>query len=243
MDPSSLKDLVEFMAKSLVDKPDEVEVNEVVGEQTTVVELKVAKEDLGKVIGKQGRTARSMRNSFSPPVFTGYYNVGWIKSAHGIRGELFLRTNADRADWAEDVDTLALLPKGGTSLEEFKIVSMSPHKDGWIVKLLGVTDRNRAEELAKSSVYIDENLLEAEPGKSVYLKQILGFEVVDKNGLVLGRVRGFSSNGPQDLLNLELAGGGEALVPLVDAFLVFIDFDKKQITMDLPPGLINLEED
>lgn len=61
MDPSNLKDLVEFMAKALVDKPEDVEVNEVIGEQTTVVELKVAKEDLGKVIGKQGRTARSMR--------------------------------------------------------------------------------------------------------------------------------------------------------------------------------------
>ena len=61
MDHTNLKDLVEFMAKSLVDKPDDVEVNEIVGEQTTVVELKVAKEDLGKVIGKQGRTARSMR--------------------------------------------------------------------------------------------------------------------------------------------------------------------------------------
>ena len=61
MDHMSLKDLVEFMAKSLVDKPDEVEVTEIVGEQTTVVDLKVAKEDLGKVIGKQGRTARSMR--------------------------------------------------------------------------------------------------------------------------------------------------------------------------------------
>jgi predicted RNA-binding protein YlqC (UPF0109 family) len=61
MDNSSLKDLVEFMAKALVDEPENVEVNEVVGEQTTVVELKVAKVDLGKVIGKQGRTARSMR--------------------------------------------------------------------------------------------------------------------------------------------------------------------------------------
>lgn len=60
-DPSSLKDLVDFMAKSLVDQPDDVEVNEVVGEQTTVVELTVAKDDLGKVIGKQGRTAKSMR--------------------------------------------------------------------------------------------------------------------------------------------------------------------------------------
>ena len=61
MDPCSLKDLIEFMARSLVDEPGEVEVNEIVGEQTTVVELKVAKNDLGKVIGKQGRTARSMR--------------------------------------------------------------------------------------------------------------------------------------------------------------------------------------
>ena len=60
-DTSSLKDLVEFMAKALVDQPDHVEVSEVVGEQTTVVELTVAKEDLGKVIGKQGRTAKSMR--------------------------------------------------------------------------------------------------------------------------------------------------------------------------------------
>ena len=60
-DPGSLRDLVDFMAKALVDHPDEVEVNEVVGEQTTVVELTVSKEDLGKVIGKQGRTAKSMR--------------------------------------------------------------------------------------------------------------------------------------------------------------------------------------
>ena len=56
-----MRDLIEFMAKSLVDKPEEVEVTEVANEKTTVVELKVAKEDLGKVIGKQGRTARSMR--------------------------------------------------------------------------------------------------------------------------------------------------------------------------------------
>lgn len=61
MDPGSLKDLVIFMAQSLVDYPDQVEVTEMAGEQTTVYELKVAKEDLGKIIGKQGRTARSLR--------------------------------------------------------------------------------------------------------------------------------------------------------------------------------------
>lgn len=58
---SELKELIEFVSKALVDIPDAVEVNEVEGEQTTVVELKVDKSDLGKVIGKQGRTARALR--------------------------------------------------------------------------------------------------------------------------------------------------------------------------------------
>lgn len=58
---SNLKELVEQMAKALVDNPDQVDVAEVDGEQTAVIELKVAKDDLGKVIGKQGRTAQAMR--------------------------------------------------------------------------------------------------------------------------------------------------------------------------------------
>jgi hypothetical protein len=56
-----MKELLELIARSLVDQPEEVEVREIEGEQTTVLELKVAREDLGKVIGKQGRTARSIR--------------------------------------------------------------------------------------------------------------------------------------------------------------------------------------
>lgn len=60
-----MKVLIEAIAKALVDKPDQVEVTEVEGEQTTVIELKVAKEDLGKVIGKQGRTARALRTILS----------------------------------------------------------------------------------------------------------------------------------------------------------------------------------
>jgi predicted RNA-binding protein YlqC (UPF0109 family) len=60
-----MKDLIEFIAQALVDNPQEVQVTEVEGNQTSVLELKVAKEDLGKVIGKQGRTARAMRTILS----------------------------------------------------------------------------------------------------------------------------------------------------------------------------------
>lgn len=60
-----MKELVEIMAKALVDRPEEVNVTEVDGEKTTVFELKVASSDLGKVIGKQGKTARAMRTILS----------------------------------------------------------------------------------------------------------------------------------------------------------------------------------
>ena len=56
-----MKDLVEIIARALVDRPEEVTVTAIEGNQATVLELKVAKEDLGKIIGKQGRTARSLR--------------------------------------------------------------------------------------------------------------------------------------------------------------------------------------
>lgn len=60
-----MKELVQLIAKYLVDHPEEVRVQEIEGEKTTVLELKVAQDDLGKVIGKQGRTARAMRTILS----------------------------------------------------------------------------------------------------------------------------------------------------------------------------------
>jgi uncharacterized protein len=60
-----MKNLIMQIAQALVDQPDKVQVNEISGNQTSVLELKVAKDDLGKVIGKQGRTARSIRTILS----------------------------------------------------------------------------------------------------------------------------------------------------------------------------------
>lgn len=62
---SAMKDLLVEIAKALVDHPEDVDVTEVEGEQTTVLELRVRNEDLGKVIGRQGRTARALRTLLS----------------------------------------------------------------------------------------------------------------------------------------------------------------------------------
>jgi hypothetical protein len=56
-----VKELVEFIAKSLVDNPDKVKVSQLDGQQSSIIELEVAPEDIGKVIGKQGRTAQAIR--------------------------------------------------------------------------------------------------------------------------------------------------------------------------------------
>jgi uncharacterized protein len=56
-----LRELVEIIARSLVDNPDKVQVNEIAGEQSIILELRVAQEDMGKVIGKQGRIAKAIR--------------------------------------------------------------------------------------------------------------------------------------------------------------------------------------
>ena len=58
---TNTKDLIEYIAKALVDHPEQVKVSEIEGERASVIELSVAKEDLGKVIGKQGRTATAIR--------------------------------------------------------------------------------------------------------------------------------------------------------------------------------------
>ena len=60
-----MKELVEYLAKRLVDRPEEVEVQEIAGEMTTVLELRVGDGDLGKIIGKQGRTILAIRTILS----------------------------------------------------------------------------------------------------------------------------------------------------------------------------------
>ncbi len=180
-----------------------------------------------------------LSNKYQPPNFAGLYCVGWIKSAHGIRGEIFVKLYAETADWLESLESFHLLLPNTKAPNEFPIKSLRPHKDGLIVVLEGVVDRNRAEELQRSGVYIPEELLESEDEDEIYLKQILGFQVL--TDVLIGTVKAFADNGEQDLLVVERAVGPDVLIPFVEDFILNIDFDNKVITMELPEGLLDLE--
>ncbi len=165
-----------------------------------------------------------------------------MKDAHGLRGELYVQLFAKSADWLESADKLFLEKLGDQDLSPFEILKARPFKEGLIVSLKGIPDRTAAEPWRKAKVFIHEDALVSPPGERVFLHQILNFEVLDGENSV-GRVVGFATNGPQDLLRVATPNGTEALVPFVDAFILSIDFDKRQLKMDLPPGLLTVEEE
>ena len=182
-----------------------------------------------------------MSNRFSSPVeIPGQYCVGYVSRAHGIRGELFLGVFAGQADWLDQVNRFGLVRPRQSDIEFREVDLAVPHKNGIIFRMAGVTSRTEAESYRGTFVYIDEKFLVAPPGDGFFLRQIEGFRLIDVTIGEVGEIFGFSTNTSQDLLRVRVAEGEEALVPLVDQFLVDIDFDKREVRVDLPPGLLDL---
>lgn len=175
--------------------------------------------------------------------------VGKIKDAHGLKGEMYVLVFSGDVSWLEDLDVFGLgdLPERGTEpgpdaiKRTLKIERAKPYKDGCIVKAEGIEDRTAAEKVKGQGFYLaDENFV-AEEGETIYLAEILNFEVVDTESKVIGKIVAFSSNGPQDLLVVD-TGRGRAEIPFVDAFTVEVDHDAKRVVMDLPEGLLEIGE-
>src|SRR5665213_1163206 len=101
-------------------------------------------------------------NKFTPQIFPGFHCVGWVKQAHGIRGELFVQLYASKADWLSDLNKIMLLAPMDSELKTWEVEVCRPHKEGLILKVKGVSDRNTSETMRKSGVYIPEKLLQAE---------------------------------------------------------------------------------
>lgn len=167
--------------------------------------------------------------------------MGWVKDAHGLRGELHIQLLAKSADWLETTCSLLLEKDGGES-HEFDLEAAKPFKEGLLVKLGDLSNRTAAEAWKRAQVSVSEDCLVSEPGERLFLRELLDFSVFDGD-VSVGTVVGFATNGPQDLLRVQRANGREALVPFVDAFIVEIDQPGRRIQMELPPGLISVEED
>lgn len=169
--------------------------------------------------------------------------VGKVKEAHGLKGELYILVFSGEAAWLNQLKKFYLKAPGATTAphQEYEVKRAKPFKQGFIVKPQSIDDRNQSEALKGHEFYIDDDLLISNPGESIYLQEVLNFEIRDVAGNKLGTISGFSSNGVQDLLVVSKLNGEKAEVPFVKAFVKDIDFSARFLVVDLPEGLLDLE--
>ncbi|MGE0211287.1 MAG: ribosome maturation factor RimM [Parvibaculaceae bacterium] len=159
--------------------------------------------------------------------------VGAILGAHGVRGEVRLRS------FTEEPRTIArygaLLTADGRPLE---IVSLKPAKDGFTARLKGVDTRDEAEALKGTELFIPRERLPDEKG-AWYHADLAGLQVFDVGGLRLGTVTDVRNYGAGDLLEIERPGRPSALVPFTDAFVPHVDLVAGRLTINPPEGLLD----
>ncbi|MDZ4661412.1 MAG: ribosome maturation factor RimM [Pseudomonadota bacterium] len=165
-----------------------------------------------------------------------FFTLGYIKHAHGIRGEVFVSFLINDENLLDLVFENGITLRKGTVQKHYAIEEMKPHKDGFILSLEGILDRNKAELLKGFEWIYPGDYFTSAPGENIYLHEILGFEVWDKNKRV-GIIKSFGSSKFQDLLMVEDELGIKYDIPLVKNFIKDINFVEKKIVMDLPSGM------
>jgi 16S rRNA processing protein RimM len=176
--------------------------------------------------------------------------IGYIHSAQGLKGELFIALKAVDESWLDSWEELILSPRidgkdaaslGSVVFTTFTIESLRVHKKqgklGVVVSVNGVRSMTEAEQYVSHTVWIPEEFLESKPGEKIFLKEIEGFFVVDSRRGSIGPIINFSSNGAQDLIEVEY-NGQSYYVPLVEAFIDKLDKKNRKIFMSIPEGLL-----
>lgn len=166
-------------------------------------------------------------------------SVGKVMDAHGIRGDIYCLVFSGDVSWINKITQLNL--KGNTEIESFNIKKIKPFKRGFIATLEGFSDRNKAEEYKGAELWVETDLFVSEDGDSLYLSEILNFELVDEKLGPVGVVKEFSSNTVQDLLVVQ-DKDSVFEIPFVKDFVVKMDFEKRTILMNLPEGLLQIND-
>ncbi|MCB0348839.1 MAG: 16S rRNA processing protein RimM [Bdellovibrionales bacterium] len=178
-----------------------------------------------------------------------YKALGKIRDAHGIKGEVFLISFSKKFEWLENLNTAYLSRREQNTegewvetLHTFPIKRKKSHKVGQILKLEGMDTRNDAESFKGASFQVPQEVLDTPNADgSFFLLQLEDFTVNFNGQTEKGKITGFGSNSAQDLLLIEW-NQKTVEIPYVEAFIKDVSFDAKEITLDVPEGLLFLED-
>ena len=161
--------------------------------------------------------------------------VAQIGAAHGIRGEVRLRSFTE--------DPAAITSYGTLESEDgarhFEIEALRPAKDHFVARLAGIVDRNAAEKLTNLKLYIPRDRLPpTEDANTFYQSDLIGLAVVTKDGAAVGTVKAIHNFGAGDIIEIEPTDGGAPLMlPFTADAVPTVDIDGGRIVV-APPTLI-----
>ena len=170
--------------------------------------------------------------------------LGCLVKAFGIRGALKFDPAADFWDGVLASKRLVLRTKAVDGVQERSVVlsASRPHGDDYVVEVEGVTDRNAAEDLAGSELFIDADNIDVELPARKLPFQVIGAAVRSTEGKPLGEVTDVVFSPAHDVYEVR-GDRGTFMVPAVPEFVVSIDADKREITIRTIPGLVDEEDE
>lgn len=165
--------------------------------------------------------------------------LGTITGAHGIRGDVTVRSYAESP---EDIAAYGpLADKSGTRTFELKVLRVTP-KGAVIARIAGVGDRNAAEALQGLDLYVSRDKLPPAEEGEFYHADLIGMAAVAPDGTRLGEIVDVANYGAGDLLEVRLAGRRDTeLIPFNDTFVPAVDLQRRRATVVLPQA--SSEED
>lgn len=157
--------------------------------------------------------------------------LGQITAAHGVRGHVVIRTYTEVP---EDIASYGPLEdEPGERQFEIEAVRVTPK--GVIARIRGVDDRNAAEALRRTRLFIERERLPSTEADEFYHSDLVGLKATKPDGTLMGEVIAVHNFGAGDILEIRLAkGGGTEMVPFTRAFVPNVDLGEGRLTVDLP---------
>ena len=159
--------------------------------------------------------------------------VGQILGAHGIRGMVKL------ASYTEDPEAIAsygdLTDEAGTRI--FSVTLVGAAKDHWLAKVAGVEDRDAAEALKRTQLYVERDRLPPPDEDEFYHADLIGLRAELADGTAMGTVAGIHNFGAGDVIEIALPSGKRPLLPFDLQTVPEIDLTGGRLVIDPPPGL------
>ena len=166
--------------------------------------------------------------------------IGKIVNAVALRGEVKVYHYSDYKERFEELEEILVERKG--KYTAYEIENVRYQKNTAILKLKGVDDRNAAEALKESDIYITEEDLRELPEDTFYVKDLIGCKVLnEENGAEIGVIKDVLQNSAQDIYQITLKNGKEALIPVVGEFVREVSIAEKYVKIHLIPGFIDEE--